>query len=805
MPIVTGTASPDAVCQGASLSLSGNGAASYTWSGGVTNGIAFVPASSGSYSVTGKDKNGCLGSAAVNITVNPLPVISASAFPSAVLCQGSSLALFGAGGASYSWSNGVNNGVSFTPPASTTYTVTGIDANGCTASANIAVTVHHKVVPTLTSNNTTCGLKNGSASASGSNGIAPYTYSWSTVPASSTSFIDSLAPGTYVVTVSDSANCASSSAVSIGSSTAPILSVSTTNSNCGFLGTGSASVAVTGGNAPYHYMWNNGDTLASNYNLRAATYIITVTDVNGCSSFAPAIVSNLNGPKITTQSIVNVKCNGSPTGAITVAVSGGNPPYHYNWSNGSSSSAISALFAGPYQLVVFDADSCTSVESFVITQPNALSVSSASVKADCGVSNGSASVAVTGGLAPYSYSWNNGVSANVNAAVPAGVYYVTIIDANGCADSSLIAVSNKTGPSLALSLSANASCGSGGLISVVATGGSLPYAYHWSNGVTASSVSNVPAGNYYVTVTDGKGCVGSADTSVSEVVPAALSLCMVTVDPLVGKHNYIIWDKSLAKKISHYNIYKESTSAGVYFKIDSVPFDSAGIYVDLLSDATVRSWRYKISQVDSCGNESSLSPAHKTMHLTVNQGVGHNINLIWDNYEGLNFSTYYVYRDTIASKFTLIDSIPNNIFTYTDNKFPYSTKPFLYRIGISNPGGCAPAIEAINYNASKSNTGNFTFNPTAGIAAIDAANAGLSVFPNPNNGVFTFALNTDKGSKELNLSVVNTLGQVVISHVYEDVPAAFTKTLDLSSLAKGVYFLKLQSDNNTLYNKVVIQ
>ena len=126
---------------------------------------------------------------------------------------------------------------------------------------------------------------------------------------------------------------------------------------------------------------------------------------------------------------------------------------------------------------------------------------------------------------------------------------------------------------------------------------------------------------------------------------------MVTVDPLAGKHNYIIWDKSKATKISHYNIYKESTTAGVYFKIDSVPMDSAGIYVDLLSDATVRSWRYKISQVDSCGNESPLSPAHKTMHLTVNQGVGNNINLIWDNYEGLNFSTYYVYRDTIATKY----------------------------------------------------------------------------------------------------------------------------------------------------------
>ena len=804
LPIVTGTASPDAVCKGASLTLTGNGAASYSWSGGVTNAVAFVPSASGSYTVTGTDAHGCTGTAAVNITVNTLPVISASAFPAAVLCQGSSLALFGAGGASYSWSGGVNNGVSFTPSASNTYTVTGIDANGCTAKDSIKVTVHHKVVPSITSNNTTCGLKNGSAVVSASNGIPPYTYSWSTNPARTTTSVDSLAPGTYVVSVSDSANCASSAAVSISASTAPILSVSTTNSNCGSQGTGSAAVAVTGGNAPYRYMWNNGDTLATNYNLRAATYIITVTDVNGCSSFAPAIVSNVNGPKINTLSTVNVKCNGNASGAINISVSGGTPPYHYLWSNGATTASISNLFAGPYQLVVVDVDSCTSVENFILTQPLALSVASSAVKADCGVPNGSASVSVTGGVAPYTYKWSNGVTANVDASVSAGVYDVIITDANGCADSNLVSVSTKTGPSLAISVSNNASCGSGGLLSVLATGGTLPYTYLWNNGVTASAISNVPAGNYYVSVTDGKGCVGSADTSISEVLPPALSLCMVTVDPLAGKHNYLIWDKSMAKKISHFNIYKESTSAGVYFKIDSVPFDSAGIYVDLLSDATVRSWRYKISQVDSCGNESPLSPAHKTMHLTVNQGVGNNINLIWDNYEGLAFSTYYVYRDTIATKFTLIDSIPNNIFTYTDNKPLITKKPLLYRIGISNPGGCNPAIQTINYNASKSNTGNFTFN-NLGFQNLDAANTQLTVFPNPSNGVFTVSLNANKGSHTMVLSVINTLGQTVSTSSFSDVQASFSKQIDLSSLAKGVYFIKLNSDTQTFYNKVVIQ
>src|ERR1700751_2490920 len=87
------------------------------------------------------------------------------------------------------------------------------------------------------------------------------------------------------------------------------------------------------------------------------------------STFAPAIVTNANGPKINTLSQVNVKCYGDATGAINVSVSGGTAPYFYLWSNGATTASISSLYAGPYQLTVLDADSCTSVETFTIQQP----------------------------------------------------------------------------------------------------------------------------------------------------------------------------------------------------------------------------------------------------------------------------------------------------------------------------------------------------------------------------------------------------------------------------------------------------
>jgi len=808
LPIITGAVSPSAVCAGSSVTLSGNGGVSYTWSNGVTNGVPFVPVSSATYSVTGTDKYGCVNNTSVSVTVDPLPAIKASAFPAATMCQGSSLALFGSGGSSYAWSGGVNNGVSFTPGASHTYTVTGIDNNGCTNKDSITVTVHNKVVPTITSNNTSCGLQNGMASVVASNGIPPYSYNWSTNPAKSTASVDSLAAGTYVVSVSDSANCASTVAVSIAASTAPILTVSTTNSNCGLIGTGSAHVSVNGGTAPYHYMWNNGDTLTSDYNLKAATYIITVTDVNGCSTFAPAIVTNANGPKINTLSQVNVKCFGAATGAINVSVSGGTAPYLYLWSNGATTSSISSLYAGPYQLTVLDADSCTSVETFTIQQPHLpVAITSSSVKADCGVADGSASVGVTGGTAPYTYAWNNGVTTATDPSVISAIYSVIVTDGNGCIDSAHVSVSDKTGPALVLSLSSNATCGAGGLLSVSATGPNTPFTYAWSNGATTTAISDIPAGNYHVTVKDAHGCVSTADTSVVELIPAPITLCMVTVDPISNKHNNIIWNKTSAKQIASYNIYKESTQAGVYFKIANRPATDTTTFVDTLSDPTVRSWRYKISQVDSCGNESPLSPDHKTMHLTVNLGLGNNINLIWDNYEGLNFSTYYVYRDTNVSTFTLIDSIPNNIFTYTDNKPLNTKKMVLYRIGISNPGGCNPGARAlaVNYNASKSNTGSITFIPALSVNNITSALNSLLIFPNPSTGVVTFEMTLPNNAMDLSLSVINTLGQEVMTQEFSRVAGQFSKQVDLSSLAKGVYFAKFTYGNSTVYKKVALQ
>lgn len=806
LPSVTGSVNPQTVCQGSSVTLSGNGATSYSWSGGVTNGVPFVPAGTGSYTVTGTDAHGCSNTAIIGITVNAIPVLSDSAIPSTSVCQGNPVALVGKGASSYSWSGGVINGISFVPTVSGTYTVTGYGANGCTAKDSISIKVNNKVIVTPLAINTTCGTNNGDIKVNASSGTAPYTYSWSTTPVNTTDSIGNLSPGTYIITVSDANKCSSYASIDIASSTSPILSISSSSSSCGNA-SGQASVGVVGGTPPYRYNWSNGDTTSYANNLTIGTYIVTVSDLNHCSSFASAEISNVNGPSISTNAVTNINCNGQSTGAINISVSGGTGPYTYAWSDGETTQNISGLSAGPYQLTVSDANGCSALGNYTITQPTALVMSKTTTKANCGVADGSASVNVNGGTPPYSYLWSNGRTNDSIKNVVAGIYHITIADHNGCAiDSAQVSISNVNAPVPSIAVSGSTSCNGGGVtLTANVSGGTMPYSYMWSTGSTTTAISHIPAGSYNIAVTDHLGCIGVADTTIQETPPPVAPLCMVTVDSATQK-NLVIWNKYQSSGIASYNLYRETTQAGVYQKIANIPYNNLSTYLDPVADPTVRSWRYKLTEVDSCGNESQQSPDNKTMHLTVNKGLGGTVNLIWDNYEGMTFYTYYVYRDTSLTTLTKIDSIPNNIFTYTDAKPPQALNLY-YRIQVVNPNPCLPSglrPQAVNYNASKSNSGNIAYN-AVGIAPVSEQTGKLTVYPNPSTGIFSFTLTESKGSKNLKLSIVNELGQVIATNEYNDTPSTFTKQLDLSSLAKGVYFLKLQSDNDTQYNKIVIQ
>lgn len=214
-PSVTANAFPSSLCLGKSTVLTGSGAASYTWTGGVSNATSFTPTSSATYTVTGIDANGCTATSTISITVNPLPSINATATPPAV-CKDVPTVLNGNGGVSYTWSGGIINGVSFVPISTSTYTVTGTDANGCSNTSSITITL----LPPLNVNinQPYSSLCLGDSMLLQANGGSIYSWSPSTgLSATNTSsvYAQPSSNQTYTVIASDANGCTGSSTTSI--------------------------------------------------------------------------------------------------------------------------------------------------------------------------------------------------------------------------------------------------------------------------------------------------------------------------------------------------------------------------------------------------------------------------------------------------------------------------------------------------------------------------------------------------------------------------------------------------------------
>jgi hypothetical protein len=317
------------------------------------------------------------------------------------------------------------------------------------------------------------------------------------------------------------------------------------------------------------------------------------------------------------------------------------------------------------------------------------------------MNNGSINLSVTGGTNPYAYSWSNGSNTKNISSLTPGAYTLILQDASGC-----IAIRNYTITQPAILtdsvITINATCGNNdGTATVVASGGNTPYAYSWSDGQTNANATGLSVGTIYVTITDAKGC-NKTDSSSVTVTSLPQDICLVTVDSTSTK-NIVVWQKPVTGNISHYNVYREI--AGVFSKIASVPYDSLSAYRDTTNGVNpqITSYKYKISAVDTCGNESVLSAYHKTLHLTKNVGTSGEVNLIWDGYVGFSFNYYRILRDsTSTGNFQVLDSVGTSNFTYTDLTPPSGIVDYLIEV-VHFGGPCLATKAAENHNSSRSN------------------------------------------------------------------------------------------------------
>lgn len=288
-----------------------------------------------------------------------------------------------------------------------------------------------------------CSGGTGSATANSTGGTAPYTYGWSN--GKITSIVTGLTTGSYTVTVVDAVGCSSTNSVSIISPAPIAINTTTTHTSCG-LNNGTASANASGGTGMKTYSWSNG---ASNQNitgLAAGVYIIAVTDANGCLGAASISVTTISPPVISLAG-TNVSCFGGSNGSAVAIVTNGTPPYTYNWSNGSLSSTANSLAIGNYTITITDANSCQNLSTATITEPQPITVYVSVIGTTCGQSNGVATVAASGGVGSFIYSWSNNTTAQSTSNLAAGVYQVTVKDANNCTATKAAIINCTTGVS----------------------------------------------------------------------------------------------------------------------------------------------------------------------------------------------------------------------------------------------------------------------------------------------------------------------------------------------------------------------
>ena len=244
--------------------------------------------------------------------------------------------------------------------------------------------------------------------------------------------------------------------------------------------------------------------------LCASTYTVTVTDGNGCTTVVTATVGQPT-QLVATATTTSATC-GLANGSVDLTVTGGSSPYTYLWSNSAITQDLANVAAGTYCVTVTDSHGCTATVCATVGTSNGPNLTTIATNVSCfGGNNGAIDLTVTGGTTPYSYLWTGGSTAQDLNNLVAGTYCVTVTDASGCTATTCVTITQPASALAVTGVITNASCNqSNGSIDITAAGGTAPYTYKWSTGLTSQDLNNLSAGTYCVTVTDSKGCTVSS-------------------------------------------------------------------------------------------------------------------------------------------------------------------------------------------------------------------------------------------------------------------------------------------------------
>lgn len=495
----------------------------FNWSNGAnTQNISALDI--GNYTITITDALGCTATA--NYPITQPNLLQAALNTQHVSCYNGSNGtanIIVSGGTlpnSYTWNDG-NILANRNNLIAGNYAVTITDNNNCTTSANSTIIQPNEIIVNAAIAPIKCFNGNdGGIDLTISGGIAPYNFNWNNSVAED---LQNIPAGNYNVTITDSNGCVANRNYSLTQPDELDINFISNDVSCFGANNGNLKAIVIGGTLPYQYLWSNAASADSINNLLAGNYALTINDANNCS-LANAV--NIIEPALLQAQAItnNVSCYNGSNGIASVNVLGGTLPYHYAWNNGNTQPNSNTLTANNYSVTITDAQQCITQITFDILQPDAITILGITDSVSCYNGNdGSINLNVSGGTQPYFYNWNNTLSTEDITNIDAGIYFLTLTDANACTINSSYVVYQPLPLATQLLLSP-VTCynGNNGSLLASATGGTAPYNFAWSNATNNNSNSNLRSGVYTLTITDIKGC--QIDTTIAITQPDSLLL-----------------------------------------------------------------------------------------------------------------------------------------------------------------------------------------------------------------------------------------------------------------------------------------
>ena len=490
----------------------------------------------GPYNVSITDANDCESFYAFTIT-QPVEISTSSVF-SGVTCYGADdgwafvNAVGGTDPLSILWNDGQDSTTAISLSEGT-YIATISDANGCQKIVDGYISEPAPTNYDFDVEEISCfGDDNGEVTLNIFGGSPPFEYTWSNEDTVST-ITGLIANVFYSVNVIDENGCTFKDSIKLEQPPLfEVTEIETENVNCNGGNDGSIEINFIGGTQPYIIDWFGEESDA----LSAGEYNVYITDFNGCEPIDTliTILEPSNALELNTFK-TDISCYGESDGQAFASANGGTPPYLYQWNTFQTDSFINNLPLGIYSVTVTDANNCTSIDGFSVTQPTNISAAMLTTDVNChGGADGTAFVDVNGGTSPYSFVWSDGQSNQTAENLEEGTYTVTIIDNNGCQQFSSGNIFEPGPTNLQLS-SNNPSCYAytNGTAEVSVLGGSAPFSYNWKengNNVSSSTVANGLSANinYIIEVTDGDNCLHT--DSITLFQPDVVSVSSLSVN-----------------------------------------------------------------------------------------------------------------------------------------------------------------------------------------------------------------------------------------------------------------------------------